>query len=159
MSKLQILIIILLVVGTGCQTAASSTPALPSPIQLSEDQVLEIVWGALEPNTSSHDQAAWETISVQTVTGREVQDLFEGEPVPCGWVPGPTPPANATIALDGAYWVVLMRRRYATPPPYPAPLSPTAPPNIPEPYVYEAHFLVDLSTGQIVARKLSCVIY
>jgi hypothetical protein len=159
MRKPQILIIILLVVGTSCQPGTSPTPAPPPIIPLSEDQVLEIVWGALEPNTSSHDQAAWETISVQTVTGREVQDLFEGEPVPGGCAPGPTPPANATIALDDAYWYVLMRRRYATPPPYPAPLSATAPPNIPEPFVYEAHFLVDASTGQIVARKLSCVIY
>jgi phosphoribosyl-dephospho-CoA transferase len=44
---------------------------------LSEQQVVDIVWQALEPNTSSHNQAAWEIVGVQAVTGREVQALFD----------------------------------------------------------------------------------
>ncbi len=127
---------------------------------LSEQQVVDIVWQALEPNTSSHNQGAWEIVGVQAVIGREVQALFEGEPVPGGCAPGPTPPDNATIALDGSYWYVQMRPRSATPRPQPTEqFSPTAPPSVPEPFVYQAHFLVDASTGQVVARKLHCVIY
>jgi hypothetical protein len=136
------------------------TPALPSPIPLSEQQVIDIVWQALDPNTSSHNRTAWEIIVVQTVTGREVQDQFEGEPVPGGCAPGPTPPDNASIAPDGSYWYVEMQRISATPQPQPTGLfSPTAPPNIPEPFVYQAHFLIDAITGQVTARKLFCVIY
>ena len=129
-------------------------------VPLSEQQVVEFVWQALEPNTSSHNQSAWEIVGVQAVTGREVQDLFAGEPVPGGCAPGPTPPNNARIALDGSYWYVQMQPRSATPRPQPTEqFSPTAPPAVPEPFVYQAHFLVDASTGQIVARKLYCVIY
>jgi hypothetical protein len=136
------------------------TPALSSHVPLSKQQVTDIVWQALDPNTSSHNQTAWEIISVQTVTGREVQDLFEGEPVSGGCVPGPMLPANASIALDGFYWYVEMQRSSATPQSQPTELSsPTAPPNVPEPFVYQAHFLVDAITGQVTARKLFCVIY
>lgn len=135
-----------------------ATAVPPTPIPISEQQAIDIVWQALDPNTSSHNQAAWEIIDVQTVTGREVQDQFEGEPVPGGCARGPTPPDNSTIALDGSYWYLQMRPRYATPRP-PAELSPTSPPNVPEPFVYQAHFLVDSITGQVVARKLHCVIY
>ena len=129
-------------------------------VPLSEQEVVDIVWHALEPNTTSHNQAAWEIVGVQGVTGREVQDLFEGEPVPGRCVPGPVPPDNATVALDGSYWYVQMRPRSATPRPQPTEqFSPTAPPSVPEPFVSQAHFLVDASTGQIVARKIYCVIY
>ena len=160
MRKQQFLISIMLIVLASCQPAPSSTPAPPSSIPLSEQQVIDIVWQALDPNTSSHNQAAWEIVGVQTVTGREIQDLFEGEPVPGDCARGPTPPDNARIALDGSYWYAQMRPHYATPRPQPTEqFSPTAPPNVPEPFLYQVHFLVDAGTGQIVARKLQCVIY
>jgi hypothetical protein len=140
--------------------ALALTACSAKVVPLSEQQVVEFVWQALEPNTSSHNLSAWEIVGVQAVTGREVQDLFAGEPVPGGCAPGPTPPNNARIALDGSYWYVQMQPRSATPRPQPTEqFSPTAPPAVPEPFVYQAHFLVDASTGQIVARKLYCVIY
>jgi len=136
-------------------TACRAKVAAPS-----EQQVIDIVWQTLEPNTSSHNQAAWEVVGVQAVTGREVPDLFKGESVPGRCAPGPTPPANAKITADGSYWYVQMRPRSATPRPQPTErYSPTAPPIVPEPFVYRAHFLVDASTGQVVARALYCVIY
>jgi len=142
-----------------CLTLAL-TACSAKPVPLSQKQVVDIVWQALEPNTSSHNQSAWEIIDVQPVTGQEVQALFEGGPVPGGCAPGPTPPANATIILDGSYWYVQMQPHSATPQAQVTEqFSPTAPPNIPEPFVYQADFLVDASTGQIVARKLRCVIY
>ena len=146
-------------ISLACLTLAL-TACSAKVVPLSEQEVVDIVWHALEPNTSSHNQAAWEIVGVQGVTGREVQDLFEGEPVPGGCAPGPEPPDNATVALDGSYWYVQMRPRSATLRPQPTEqFSPTAPPSVPEPFVHQAHFLVDASTGQIVARKLYCVIY
>lgn len=132
----------------------------PKAVPLSQQQVSGLIWQALEPNTSSHNQAAWEIVVMQTRTGREVQDLFAGEPVPGGCAPGPKPPANAAIVLDGSYWYVQMKPRSATPRPQPTQqFSPTAPPSVPEPFVYQADFLVEATTGQIVARKILCVIY
>jgi hypothetical protein len=139
---------------------AGLAPVAPSPILLDEQQILDIAWQALDPNTSSHNRTAWEVIVVKFVAGRDVQDQFEGGPVPGGCAPGPTPPGNASIAPDGSYWYVEMQPRSATPQPLPTELySPTAPPRIPEPFVYQAHFLVDAITGEVVARKIFCVIY
>jgi hypothetical protein len=135
---------------------ACSARAVP----LSEQQVIDNAWQALKPNTSSRNQSAWEIVGVKSATGREVQDLFEGEPVPGRCAPGPTPPDNATIILDDSYWHVQMKPYSATPRSQPTEqFSATAPPKVPEPFVYQADFLVDASTGQIVARKLHCVIY
>ena len=151
-------LVCLTLVLTACSTKV--TPVGDKATPFSEQQVVDIVWQALEPNTTSHNQAAWEIVDVQVVTGLEVQDLFGGEPVPGRCAPGPKPPDNATIALDGSYWYAQMRPRSATPQPQPTEqYSPTAPPAVPEPFVYQAHFLVDVSTGQVVARKLHCVIY
>jgi hypothetical protein len=152
-SFLNLVVVLTLALASGC--------TLPKPILLSEKQVIDIAWQALDPNTSSHSRTAWETIVAKSVTGREVQDRFEGEPVPGKCTSGPTPPDNADIAPDGYYWYVEMIPRLATPRPQPTQLfSPTAPPNIPEPFIYLAYFLIDANTGQVTARKLLCgVIY
>ena len=139
-----------------CLVIAACSPQVDS---LNEQQVGEIAWQALEPNTSSHNLAAWEIVDARIVTGQDVQDQFEGEPVPGRCAPGPQPPANATIDRDGSYWYVQLKPRFATPGPVPTEqFSPTAPPSIPEPFIHEANFLVD-AAGQIIARKISCVIY
>jgi hypothetical protein len=136
------------------------TPVSDEVNPLSEQQVVDIAWQALEPNTSSHDLAAWEVVDVRVVTGLEVQDLFEGEPVPGGCAPGPEAPDNAAITLDGPYWYVEMKARYATPQARPTEqYSPTAPPLVPEPFVYQARFLIDAGTSQVIARKIDCIIY
>ena len=64
---------IIAVVGlTLALTACSTKTAV-----LGKQQVVDIVWRALEPNTSSHTQAAWEVVRVQSVTGQDIQDLFK----------------------------------------------------------------------------------
>jgi hypothetical protein len=133
--------------------AACSGPTEP----LSEQQVLDVAWEALEPNTSSHDRANWEGAEVRHVAGREVAEQFEGRPAP--GCPGPTPPANGAISPSGAYWYVHLKRRPATPVPQTGTIPPTAPPVVPEPFMYQAMFLIDPAAGQVVARKLYCVIY
>jgi hypothetical protein len=121
------------------------------------EQVLDAAWEALEPNTSSHDRANWEVAEVRHVVGREVAEQFEGRPAP--GCPGPTPPANGAISPSGAYWYVHLKRRPATPVPQTGTIPPTAPPVVPEPFMYQAMFLIDPADGQVVARKLYCVIY
>ena len=64
---------------------------------------------------------------------------------------------NGEIKPEGDYWFVGMSPKSATPLPRPT-LSPTAPPFIPEPFLRQALFLIDMD-GNVVARKLFCVIY
>jgi hypothetical protein len=138
----------------------SFSACVPSASVPDEGQVLDIVWEALEPNTSSHNRSVWEVVEVRSVTGDETQEMFEGEPVPGNCAPGPRPPDNATITNDDSYWYVLMSPIHVTAEPPPTEqFSPTAPPNIPEPFLYQAHFLVDARNGEVIARKLDCVIY
>lgn len=124
---------------------------------LDEQGARDLAWRALEPNTSSHNRSAWQVVSLRTVGGADVREMFAGTPVPGGCAPGPTPPENSPIVAARRYYLVEMRPRPATA--LPEQLSPTAPPNVPEPFVYQADFLIDVASGQIVARKLRCVIY
>jgi hypothetical protein len=85
-----------------------------------------------------------------------VAERFEGEPAPGCWS-GPEPPENETLRASKSYWYVLLVPTPATP--EANKYSPTAPPHIQEPFLREAHFLVDSKTSEVVARKLICVIY
>lgn len=125
---------------------------------LKEEQVLDAAWDALEPNTSSHDRGNWDVVEVGQVTGKQVAERFEGEPAPGCWS-GPEPPGNDEIQAGKTYWYVQMRPKPVTPVPQEGTPSPTAPPLIPEPFLRDAHFLIDPQGGEIVARKLICVIY
>lgn len=142
------------------QNEPAGTPEGPSDSAGSpgERQIVDAVWSSLEPNTSSRDRANWEAVEVRPVTGREVVEQFEGDPAPGCWK-GPTPTPNETIRPSGAYWFVTMKPRPATPVPQERTISPTEPPAVPEPFMHQALFLVDSTTGRVVARKLFCVIY
>ena len=124
---------------------------------LSREQARDFAWQALEPNTSSHDPANWEVIDLRPVEGREIAEEFQGR-LAYG-CPGPTPSPNASLAATKVYWLVQFQKRPATPPAGATPLSPTAPPNVPEPFIYQAFFLLEPDTGRVVARRLFCVIY
>ncbi len=155
-----IILVTLVVIATcvGC----SQPSLLPNPFAvktpLNQAQVIKIAWQALDPNTHSHTQTAWEVNTIQIVTGQEVQDQFTGDPAR-GCL-GPTPPDNTLIVPDGRYYYVEMQPIPAMPQPVPdGQYSSTAPPNIPEPFVQKAQFLIDAITGEVTARKLFCVIY
>ncbi len=115
----------------------------------------DAAWNALEPNTSSHDRANWLVVTVEQTTGRAVAERFSGRVAP--GCPGPEPPANQAIDPGAAYWYVVFQPKPATP--SGTPLSPTAPPFVPEPSVREAQFLVAADGGTVVARHVACVIY
>ena len=120
--------------------------------------MLDFVWDALEPNTSSHDRTNWDVVEVSQVMGEQVVERFEGEAAPGCWA-GPEPPENDDIKSGQTYWYVQMKPKPATPVPQQGTPSPTAPPIIPEPFLRDAYFLVDSQSGAIVARRLICVIY
>jgi hypothetical protein len=122
---------------------------------LDENQAADLAWEDLSPYTSSKDRDQWQTIEVRRVQGREVAEEFEGRVAP--GCPISEIPENESIRDGGSYWYVQFKPLPATPSSRPT-LSPTAPPFIPEPFVREAHFLLD-DEGQIVARSLHCVIY
>jgi len=144
---------ILLPPGEGAQVATPEDRSL-----LPEAQVLDIVWEALDPNTSSHMRANWQVMEVHLVKGETVAKQFEGEPITGCWF-GPAPPENREIRSAKDYWYVLMTPSPATPEPFYGTPSPTAPPLIPEPFLRQAHFLTDPGSGEIIARKLICVVY
>jgi len=123
-----------------------------------EELVLDAVWTALEPNTASHDRGNWDVVEIYQIKGRQVDNRFEGEPAPGCWS-GPQPPENGDVKPGRTYWLVQMIPKPAAPVPGQGTPSPTAPPNIPEPFLRAAHFLVDSQSGNIAARKLLCIIY
>jgi len=125
---------------------------------LNQLQVIDIAWEALEPNTSSHTRSNWQVEKVESVTGESVDEQFEGDPAPGCWS-GPEPIENKDISPTKIYLYILMVPTPATPEPFYGTPSPTAPPLIPEPFLREAHFLIDPRTSEVVARKLICVIY
>lgn len=125
---------------------------------LPEAQVLDIVWNALDPYTSSHNRPAWQVMETQFGKGESVAKVFDGEPATGCWS-GPPPPENGEINPANDYWYVLMAPYPATPEPFFGTSSPTAPPLIPEPFLKQAHFLIDPRAGDIIARKLICVVY
>jgi len=125
---------------------------------ISQSQVIDIVWDALEPNTSSHNRSNWQVIEVELVIGEDVVMRFEEEPTTGCWF-GPKPPENKEINTSKHYWYVLMIPYPATPEPFYGTPSPTAPPLIPEPFLKYAHFLVDVTSGEVMARRLICIVY
>jgi hypothetical protein len=130
-----------------------TAPAIPSA------QAAGLAWQALDANTSSHSLSNWEVLELRQVTGQEIAATFAGKP-DAGCALGPAAPANGAIASQATYWYIHLAPRPATPLPQAAtPLSPTAPPSVPEPFMHQAHFLINLTTGEVVARKLYCVIY
>jgi len=146
--QLRILTVCLTLMFAACSVAA---PAL------TEGQASALAWQALDVRTASHNRSNWEVLELRRVTGQEIAAIFEGKP-DAGCALGPTAPANASIASQDSYWYIYLAPRPATPQAA-TPLSPTAPPTVPEPFMYQAHFLINQTTGEVVARKLYCVIY
>lgn len=145
--------------SVACLTLALSACSTGAK-NLSQKQAADLAWQALKPNTSSRDPSVWEIADLRSVSGREIAARFDGGPVPGACAPGPIPPANMPISADESYWYVQFRPRPVTPLPQPTEqFSPTAPPSVPEPFVYEARFLISAVSGQVIARKLLCVIY
>lgn len=130
------------------------------PLEIDENLAGELAWQALLPNTSSRERAAWQISLIEQVSGAEIAENFNFDPAAGGCVPGPTVPANGEIVAQSTYWYVQFEPLAATPMPADSEaMSPTAPPLIPEPFLYRADFLMEADSGKVIARRLYCVIY
>ena len=140
--------------------ALSLTPASCSnrSLQTNEAQAVDAAWKALKPYSNSEDFSNWESVNSKLVRGDEAANLFEGETAPGCWK-GPISLQNKLINPSRTYWLVQMKPKPATPIALDRTPSPTEPPFIPEPFLRDAFFLIDTKTGEILARKLYCVIY
>ena len=152
------LMLCLVVATCSCDAAGNASQTPQRTTGLSQEEAADAAWNAFEPNTSSHDRGNWEVVEAREVAGREVADQFEGGVAPGCYV-GPTPPANGEIRRSARYWYVHLKARPATPLPSTGTVPATAPPRIPEASVREGWFLLDRTSGQVVARKIHCVIY
>ena len=121
-----------------------------------EQQVRDLAWQALEPNTASHNRAAWGFIEIKQVVGRDISGQFRDEYF-YGYLQGPTIVPNSKIDPSGVYWYVHLEPRPATPLPQQRNMSITEVPLIPEPFIYKAFFLIDVTDGKVVARNLYCL--
>jgi hypothetical protein len=143
------LLILLLFLGLGLFTACN-----PQTARLKQDQILDITWEALKPNTSSQNRGNWEVVDVTRVYGRDVVAEFSS--IPISNCPGPKPPENQAIRSSSEYWFVRAIPKPWLDPTVAAPKSSTIESIMPEPLFREAYFLIDPFTGQIVARKFVC---
>jgi len=131
----------------------SLAACIQAPKRLSQEQVLDIVWTDFRPSTSSQNRSNWENNQVSLVTGREVVSEFSV--VPISKCPGPPLPENRAIRASSNYWFVRVVPRIYTP-------TNTAAMKhgdeiiIPEPLIQKASYLVDSTSGEIVARRLFC---
>jgi hypothetical protein len=143
------LIILLLLIIVATQIACSTQNQ-----HLGQQQALEIAWKALDPNTVSHDAESWAVYESRKVEGGEVVSEFA---MPSREnCPGPKPPDNQPIKVSSDYWFIKVG-------PYPQSertqkdtAAPSSQPIVPEPNIQTAIFLIDMYSGEVVARKLTC---
>lgn len=148
MSRLGLVVCLLAVLLSACNGQGNT---------ITKEQAVQIAWETLEPYTSSHNQANWRTLEARSLRGDNLPEVFDKRrDLYCF---GGRALAAEDIRPDATYWYVLLEPRLATPPPEITPLSPTAPPRIPEPFARQAHLLIDASDGRAAAFRLGCVVY
>jgi hypothetical protein len=147
LKKLFFTIAMLLILG-GALAACIEQPKRPS-----QERLLDIVWTDFRPNTSSQNRGNWDNIQISLVSGREVVGEFSA--VPASQCPGPALPENRAIRASSQYWFVKV-----APKPIILTDSDVAPTVdeviVPEALIDGASYLVDSTTGEIVARRFFC---
>ena len=129
------------------------TACIQTPKRLSQEQVLDIVWIDFRPSTSSQNRKNWDNTQISLVTGREVVSEFSV--VPISKCPGPPLPENQAIRASSNYWFIRVVPKLYTPT-NTAAMQPGDEFIIPEPLIQQASYLVDSTSGEIVARRLFC---
>lgn len=121
---------------------------------LGQQQALEIAWKALEPNTDSHDIGSWEMNEARKVAGGEIVNEFA---MPSREnCPGPKPPDNQPIKVSSEYWYIKVIPTTQEPLAQMDTAAPGSLSIVTEPKIKAAIFLIDLYSGEVVARKLTC---
>lgn len=122
------------------------------PARLTQSQVIDIAWKALEPNTSSQNRSNWDILQAEKVTGLQVVDQFgDAGYLKC---PGPAMPENLAIRASTEYWYIKAVPVHLLEGSQKASNAPDG--LVPEPILQEATFLIDPFSGQVVARKFFC---
>lgn len=144
-TRFLFLVLFLVLNVTGC--GASS---------VTQDAAVTAAWNALDPVTTAHNRANFELSEARLVQGKEVAQNFANERTNA-YCWGTRVPANSAIDFNSQYWYVHLKRRVMTPIPVTR-VSPTQPPAIPDWNIPEAFFLIDARTGQVIARRILCVV-
>jgi len=135
-------------------TTILQAACIDQPQRLGQQKALEIAWQALNPNTVSHDAESWEINEARKVQGGEVVSEFA---MPgrdnC---PGPKSPDNQPIKVSSEYWFIKVQPHPQVFRPQKDTAAPNSAPIIPEPHIQTALFLIDMYSGEVVARKLTC---
>jgi hypothetical protein len=122
--------------------------------RVGQQKALEIAWETLVPNTSSQNRENWDICDARRVRGSDVAQEFSD--IRFQNCPGPIPSDNEAIRLSSDYWYVRVAPLPATPFALDDTHSTTSIPTIPEPMIREAAFLIDPSTGDVIARRYDC---
>ncbi len=125
--------------------------------RVSQQLAIDAAWQDLDPITTSHNRANFEAVESRRVSGSEIAERFNADKIN-SYCWGAKITANAAVSPSTTYWYVVLHRRSMTELPVTR-ASPTDPPAIPDSRIYEAHFLVDGTTGQVVARYIPCIVY
>ncbi len=139
-----------LILTIGCILPAASRKALEA--KATED----IAWQEMETNTQLHDRANWQAVDVKKVGGAQVSWMFDPKRS-YPYCTGTKILKNKTINEGTIYWLVRFKAVAMTPVVTPPP--PTAPPAVPESFLYEAGFLIHQDTSAVLARYYNCAIY
>ena len=133
------------------------TSCITQTTRLGQDQAVDIAWDALRPNTTSGKSDNWQVSEALRVTGRDVVNEFaDARFTNC---PGPMPPENKAIKASSEYWYIKVVPVPITPVPQGSEITTTNPPSIPEPFIKEVLMLIDVFSGQVAARKFTCLAY
>ena len=124
---------------------------------ITQGEAENIAWETLQPYTSSQMRTNWAIRDTQIVKGDALPDAFQKERIDTCFQFSNEPPPPENIRPSVKYWLVEFAPLPATA--QGTPLSPTDPPHIPEPFLRQALILIDATTGQVDAVRLSCVIY
>jgi hypothetical protein len=115
-------------------------------------------WVALDPFTNSHEPTNWTVVDQKQMKGNALPEVFLTER--SNYCFGSkTPPPEKALEESNNYWYLVLEPIPATESPQITKLSPTQPPDIPEPFVRRGLFLIDENTGVLVAFRLVCVVY
>jgi hypothetical protein len=138
-------------------SATRTTRASLEPI-IRQGEAEALAWQALQPYTHSRDRANWAIQQTQIIQGDTLPAPLQKErDETCFRTYSTQPPPPENIQPSFKYWLVIFVPLPATA--QVTPLSVTAPPRIPEPFVRQAYILIEANTGKLGAFRLSCVIY
>jgi hypothetical protein len=125
---------------------------------VSQGEAERIAWEILKPFTDSQDRSNWAVQDTQIIKGDALPEAFQNErEETCFQWYSADPPPPENIRPTATYWLVEFAPLPATA--QGTPLSSTAPPRIPEPFVRQAFLLIDSTTGQVDGFRLRCIIY